>query len=45
MLELYYNLTLFNNLGMGATMVLLLFAVLMFATLINLKVKTVDSYD
>ena len=45
MLELYYNLTLFNNLGVAAAMGLVLFAVLMIATIINLKLKTVDSFD
>lgn len=45
MLEMYYNLTKFNNLGMAAAMGLILFLVLMVATLINLKLKTVDSYE
>ena len=42
---MYYNLTKFNNLGMAAAMGLILFLVLMVATLINLKLKTVDSYE
>ena len=45
MLEMYYNLTKFNNLGMAAAMGLILFLILMIATLINLKLKTVDSYE
>lgn len=45
MLELYYNLTKFNRYGVAAAMGLVLFLVLMVATLINLKLKTVDSYD
>ena len=45
MLEMYYNLTRFDNLGMAAAMGLILFLILMIATLINLKLKTVDSYE
>lgn len=45
MLELYYNLTTFDDYGVAAAMGLVLFVVLMIATLINLKVKTVDTYD
>lgn len=46
MLELYYNISRFNNLGVAAAMGLVLFLILMVATLLNLKIKTVDDiYD